>query len=129
MTCRWKGSLRRSIVGLGSVLVMMLAAADAAQAAPYVRFAHFTSTAPNEFSAGSPEFGPTIDISVANRPARTAVCVSGSCRRFPGGEIHGVTAGVFGQVWKRGQTRTVAIFACNLVGCMPRPWSARLTIP
>ena len=129
MLFRRKGAVRRSVLGLGSVLVVMLALAETAQAAPYVRFAHFTSSAPNEFSAGSPEFGPTIDISVANRPGRTAVCVSGTCRRFTGGEIHDVAGGVFGQVWRRGQTRTVAIFACNVVGCMPRVWTARLTIP
>lgn len=129
MLGRWKGSVRRSAVGFGSVLVVMLVLAETAHAAPFVRFAHFTSGAATEFSAGSPEFGSTIDVSVANRPARTAVCVSGTCRKFPGGEIHGVAGGVFGQVWRRGQTRTVAIFACNLAGCMRRVWTARLTIP
>jgi hypothetical protein len=108
-----------AVVSLG-----MLASAQAAVAAPFVQYAHFT--APDEnFYAG---FGDLIDISVGNSPPQTRVCVSSNCQTFDGGEIH-VAGGYFDQFWAHGQSRQVKIFACNSSGCMPEEWVRQLDVP
>jgi hypothetical protein len=100
-----------------------LGSAQAAVAAPYVAYAHFTRTTGNFYSA----FGDMIDVSVGNSPTGTAVCVSHSCRSFTGGEVH-IAGTAFGQYWAHGQSRLVEVFACNAT-CMPSVWTNQLAVP
>jgi hypothetical protein len=121
-----RGVLRRRIVLVGACSALalgMLASAQAAVAAPFVRYAHFTRPSAN-FYAG---FGDLIDISVAGSPSKTVVCVSGTCRQFTGGEIH-VAGGNFKQFWAHGQSRQVKIYACNSI-CMTSVWVRQLPVP
>jgi hypothetical protein len=110
-------------VALAALTLGAMASAQAASAAPYVRYAHFTNASPT-FYAG---FGNIIDVSVGNSPSATAVCVSSVCRQFSGGEIH-VAGSYFGQYWAHGQSRQVKVFACNAT-CMPAVWIQQLRVP
>lgn len=121
------GQLRRGGLLIAACAVFslgMLASAQAAVAAPFVQYAHFTDPG-EDFYAG---FGALIDISVGNSPSATTVCVSSRCKDFAGGEIH-VGGGVFDQFWAHGQSRQVRIFACNTSGCMPSEWVEQLRVP
>jgi hypothetical protein len=102
----------------------MLASAQAAVAAPFVQYAHFTRTSEPFYS----QFGDVIDISVGNSPLRTTVCVSSYCKTFHGGEIH-VGGSAFDQFWAHGQSRQVRIFACGDSVCMGSEWVSRLDVP
>jgi hypothetical protein len=110
-------------VACAALLLAMLASAQAAVAAPWVRYAHFTDPGPNFYSG----FGDLIDISMGGLHTKTAVCVSGKCKRFTTGEIH-VASTYFDQFWAHGQSRQVKIFACN-TDCMPAVWVRQLPVP
>jgi hypothetical protein len=121
------GALRgtaRLIAVSAAVSLGMLASAQAAAAAPFVQYAHFTRTSEPFYS----QFGDVIDISVGNSPLQTTVCVSSYCKTFDGGEIH-VGGGVFDQFWAHGQSRQVRIFACQESACMSSEWVSRLDVP
>lgn len=119
------GPRRRAALTVAGAALLLgtLASAQAAVAAPFVRYAHFTRPSA-KFYAG---FGDVINLSIAGRPAKALVCVSGKCKRFTNGEIH-VAGPYFDQFWAHGQSRQVRIFACN-TACMPAVWVRQLPVP
>jgi hypothetical protein len=118
-------SRRRTLFAavLAALTLGVLGSAQAASAAPYVRYAHFTATSGAFYSA----FGDGLDISIGNSPSAVAVCVSSVCKTFYDSELR-LLGSVFGQFWAHGQSRQVKIWACNAT-CMPTVWVQQLRVP
>ena len=121
------GGLRRRTAAAmaGAAMALGLAlTADAAVADPYVASAHFTHPGASFYR----EFGAVLNIRIAGRPNAAIVCVSGKCKGFFSGVID-VAGPVFGQYWRRGQSRQVKIFACRDRTCMTSVWVRQLRVP
>ena len=119
---------RRTMIAAASaaMLVGALGSAQAASAAPYVAYAHFTNPGAYFYSG----FGDILDIRVGNAPTVSVVCVSHACHTFDQGgaaEIH-YPGSPWNLFFAHGQSRLVEIYACN-ASCMPTVWSAQLNVP